>query len=96
MSEIIGYARVSSTSQNLDAQMDALKQSGCAKTFMNKASCLSLVSNAVLYWNTLKINDIVEGLRQQGEEIDDETLSHISLLPFKHVVPNGTYFIEDI
>ncbi len=23
-------------------------------------------------------------------------LSHISLLPFKHVVPNGTYFIEDV
>lgn len=39
--------------------------------------------------------DIVESLRQQGEVIDDETLSHISLLPFRHVVPNGTYFIED-
>jgi len=63
---------------------------------MNKASCLSLVSNAVLYWNTIKINDIVEELRRQGEEIDNETLSHISLLPFKHVVPNGTYFIEDM
>lgn len=62
---------------------------------MNKASCLSLVSNAILYWNTLKIDDIVESLRQQGEDIDDETLSHISLLPFRHVVPNGTYFIED-
>jgi hypothetical protein len=37
----------------------------------------------------------VEELRQQGEEIDNETLSHISLLPFKHVIPNGTYFIED-
>ena len=24
-----------------------------------------------------------------------ETLSHISLLPYKHVLPNGTYFIED-
>jgi len=35
------------------------------------------------------------GLRQQGEDIDDETLSHISLLPYKHVLPNGTYFIED-
>ncbi len=63
---------------------------------MNKASCLSLVSNAVLYWNTIRINDIVEDLRSQGEAIDNETLSHISLLPFKHVVPNGTYFIEDM
>lgn len=68
---------------------------GDYEEIMNKASSLSLVSNAILYWNTLKINDIVEQLRQQGEDIDDESLSHISLLPYKHVLPNGTYFIED-
>jgi len=62
---------------------------------MNKASCLSLVSNAILYWNTLKITEIVDQLRAQGEEVDQATLAHISLLPFKHVVPNGTYFIEE-
>lgn len=62
----------------------------------NKASCLSLVSNAILYWNTIKINEIVEELRAQGADIDKATLSHISLLPFRHVVPNGTYFIEDV
>lgn len=68
---------------------------GDYEEIMNKASCLSFVSNVILYWNTIKINDIVESLRQQGENIDDETLSHISLLPFKHVLPNGAYFIED-
>ena len=68
---------------------------GDYEEIMNKASSLSFVSNAILYWNTLKINDIVEELKKQGEEIDDETLSHISLLPYKHVLPNGTYFIED-
>lgn len=62
---------------------------------MNKASCLSLVSNAVLYWNTLHINNLVTGLRERGEVIEDETLSHISLLPYKHVIPNGSYFIDD-
>ncbi len=55
---------------------------------------VSLVSNAILYWDTIKINDIVEILRGQGEEVDDNTLSLISLLPFKHVLPNGTYFID--
>ena len=35
---IVGYARVSSTSQNLDAQMDALHQAGCTKTFTDTAS----------------------------------------------------------
>jgi TnpA family transposase len=69
---------------------------GDYEEIMNKASCLSLVSNAILYWNTIKINEIVEHLRAQGEDIDKETLSHISLLPFRHVVPNGTYFIEDV
>lgn len=69
---------------------------GDYEEIMNKASCLSLVSNAILYWNTLKIHNIVESLRAQGERIEDETLSHISLLPFKHVVPNGTYFIDDL
>jgi len=69
---------------------------GDYEEMMNKASCLSLVSNAILYWNTKKISDIVDKLREQGEIIDDETLKHISLLPFKHVLPNGTYFIDDI
>lgn len=68
---------------------------GDYEEIMNKASCLSLVSNAVLYWNTIKIDSIIGALRKQGEKIDDETLSHISLLPFKHVLSNGTYFIED-
>jgi TnpA family transposase len=68
---------------------------GDYEEIMNKASCLSLVSNAILYWNTRKIADIVDDLKQRGTEIENTTLAHISLLPFKHVVPNGTYFIED-
>jgi len=69
---------------------------GDYEEIMNKASCLSLVSNAILYWNTIKINEIVTTLRQQGEYIDQEALPHISLLPFRHVLPNGTYFIDDV
>lgn len=68
---------------------------GDYEEIMNKASALSLVSNAILYWNTSRISNIVDSLRQQGETVSDETLSHISLLPYKHVLPNGTYFIED-
>ncbi|MEL7228253.1 MAG: Tn3 family transposase [Cyanobacteria bacterium J06576_12] len=63
---------------------------------MNKATCLSLVSNAILYWNTIKINEIVEGLRAQGEIVEDKTLAHISLLPYRHVIPNGAYFVDDL
>lgn len=69
---------------------------GDYEEIMNKASCLSLASNAILYWDTIKISGIVENLRSQGEDIDPKTLSHISLLPYKHVIPNGMYFIEDV
>ncbi|EJH4161204.1 tn3 transposase DDE domain protein [Escherichia coli 2-011-08_S3_C3] len=67
---------------------------GDYEEIMNKASALSLVSNAILYWNTSRISNIVEGLRENGEVIDDDVLAHISLLPYKHVLPNGTYFVD--
>ena len=63
---------------------------------LNKASCLSLVSNAALMWNTIHIDKIIKMLESQGENIIKDTLSHISLLPFRHIMPNGTYFIDDL
>jgi len=55
-----------------------------------------LVSQALLYWNTLKIHAVIESLRSQGEEIDDEAVAPISLLPFKPMVPKGTSVLEEI
>ncbi len=64
---------------------------------MNKASCLSLLSNAVLVWNTVRIGQIVERLRASGEEILDADLARISPLCHAHIIPNGTYsFDRDI
>lgn len=68
---------------------------GDYEEIMNKASCLSLVSNAILYWNTTRISNIIDGLKEQGETIQNEPLKHISLLPYKHILPNRTYFIEE-
>ncbi len=69
-------------------------QIGDYEEIMNKSSCLSLVSNAVLYWNTIKMNEIIEQLELVNKKIDKQWLSHISLLSYKHVIPMGTYFIE--
>lgn len=65
---------------------------GDYEEIMNKASCLSLVSNAIIYWNTVQIDRIITSISDQGEAIDQEALRHISLIPFKHVLPNGAYF----
>ena len=36
----IGYARVSTSGQKLDAQLDTLTQAGCTKTFMDQGGGL--------------------------------------------------------
>ena len=59
---------------------------------MNKASCLSLLSNAVLVWNTVHMSRIVEQLRAAGHPVSDEDLARVSPLAHAHTIPNGTYF----
>jgi len=67
-------------------------QVGDYDEIMNKATCLSLLSNAVVVWNTVHMTRIIEQLRAQGETITDDELARISPLAFVHVIPNGTYF----
>jgi TnpA family transposase len=67
-------------------------QTGDYEEIMNKATCLSLLSNAVLVWNTMHMARIIEQLRASGETITPEELGRISPLAFSHVIPNGTYF----
>lgn len=43
---------------------------------------------------TVKMQQVIKILEKKGEKIDEETLSHISLLLYKHVTPMGTYFVE--
>ncbi len=59
---------------------------------MNKASCLSLLSNAVLIWNTVHMSRIVGQLRAGGHPVRDEDLARVSPLAHAHTIPSGTYF----
>ena len=60
-----------------------------------EASCLSLLSNAVLVWNTLRIAESVNQLRVSGHAIADQDLARVSPLMHGHVIPNGTYRFAD-
>src|SRR5205807_9161651 len=66
-------------------------RTGDYEEIMNKASCLSLLSNAVLVWNTVQISEIVARLRAKGETVLDGVLARIDLLAYARVLPNGSY-----
>jgi TnpA family transposase len=69
-------------------------QIGDYEEIMSKATCLSLLSNAVVVWNTVQMTRIIAQLRAGGENITDEELARISPFAFAHVIPNGTYFVR--
>lgn len=62
---------------------------------INKATCLSLLSNAVLVWNTHHIASTVSKLCRQGHAVDDQDLARISPLWFKHILVHGAYDFSD-
>jgi TnpA family transposase len=66
-------------------------RTGDLTEIMNKASCLSILSNAILVWNTIRITKRVKELRSAGHDISEEHLARISPLMFKHVIVNGAY-----
>jgi hypothetical protein len=53
-------------------------RTGDYEEIMNKVSCLSLLSNAVLVWNTVRIDHIVTQLRANGNLVRDEDLARVS------------------
>jgi TnpA family transposase len=69
-------------------------RSGDYEEIMNKASCLSLLCNAILVWNTVHMAVQVDRMRSAGLSIPDERLARVSPLAHSHVIPNGTYFFD--
>jgi hypothetical protein len=58
---------------------------------MNKTSCLSLLSNAAVIWNTINKQKIVDQLRATGQAVGDEDLTRNWPLLHAHIIPNGMY-----
>ncbi len=56
-----------------------------------QALCLSLVTNAVITWNTAYLELALERLSQRRGRIDRDLLAHISPALLEHVNPYGTY-----
>jgi hypothetical protein len=62
---------------------------GDLNEIMNKTSCLSLLCNATVVWNTIRMPKIVDQLRNSGQTARDENLARIWPLLHEHILPNG-------
>jgi TnpA family transposase len=64
------------------------------RTFENqsfRASGLSLITAAIVHWNTVYLDRAVGQLRAQGVSIPDDLLAHVAPLGWEHIGLTGDY-----
>jgi len=59
-----------------------------------KGSALTLVTNAVIVWNTRYIHAIIDQLRAEGYTVNESDLIHISPCRLDHINKYGKYFFN--
>jgi rRNA maturation protein Nop10 len=57
----------------------------------DQSSCLTLVTNAVIIWNTIYMAAALDYLKQEGYSISEEDIAHLSPARFDHINPYGKY-----
>lgn len=65
-------------------------RTGDIEQLTSKASALSVLCNAVVYWNTVRMQQILTQLRAE-QVVDDAWLRFLTPLAHAHVVVNGVY-----
>jgi TnpA family transposase len=58
---------------------------------MNQASCLNLLINAIVVWNTVYMDAVVKELRKEGKSVGKVDLAHTSPVRYEHINPYGRY-----
>lgn len=56
-----------------------------------QTACLTLVTNAVIVWNTVYMQAALDQIKQDGFVVDDSDLQFISPARFEQVNPYGSY-----
>ena len=56
-----------------------------------QAQALTLVTNAVVVWNTVYMAAVLEELRAEGYEVQEEDVAHLSPARHEHINPHGKY-----
>lgn len=58
---------------------------------MNQAGCLNLITNAVVVWNTVYMQAVIDDLKAVGEVIDADAVAHLSPARYEHINPYGKF-----
>lgn len=58
------------------------------------ARCLNLLTNIIIAWNTVYIQEIITQLRLEGFEVNEPDFEHISPVPFEHINRLGKYSFD--
>ena len=66
----------------------------CIEMRLNQVGCVNLVTNAIIVWNTIYIDQVVQQRRQEGYSIDDEDLKHIWPTRHAHINVYGQYHFD--
>lgn len=61
---------------------------------LNRATCLSLLINAIEVWNTRYMMAALEHLRATGYQVNDSDLTFLSPLMWEHINMHGTYHFD--
>jgi len=64
------------------------------RTFENqsfRASGLSLITAAIVHWNTVYLDRAIQHLRARGVIIPDDLLAHVAPLGWEHIALTGDY-----
>jgi TnpA family transposase len=68
------------------------------RTFENqsfRASGLSLITAAIVHWNTVYLERVVQHLRAQGGIVPNDLLAHVAPLGWEHIALTGDYVWAD-
>ena len=61
---------------------------------VNQASCLNLVTNAVIVWNTVYMAEAVAQLKREGYPVNESDLPHIWPSWYEHINIYGRYHFQ--
>ena len=62
----------------------------------NQAACLNLVTNAVILWNTVYMQRVVDARHQERQRALPEDLQRLSPARYAYINPYGTYGFDSL